>query len=178
MVERERLSALMDGEFEEGESAGHWKRVGSDSELMDCWHVYHLIGDVMRGDRPVSADFASRVREALEGEPTVLAPRRQTSRTLKRVRLYALSAAATVAGVAVVGWLAVQNGPLGDSVGGARLADANAPVPTQTAAVVPVADQQVDDPEVDDYLRVHQEYSPTAVMHGVASYVRTVSTGR
>jgi hypothetical protein len=31
------------------------------------------------------------------------------------------------------------------------------------------------DSDVNDYLMAHQEYSPTAAMHGVASYVRTVS---
>lgn len=172
MVERERLSALMDGELEESEAETHVRKVAAGNDLRECWETYHLIGDCLRGEGAGCGDISARMRAALEAEPTVLAPQRRPGRSLQRVRMYALSAAATVAGVAVVGWLAFQQTEPGLNPQFAQIAGSPASLQPVRAAA------QVDDPEVDDYVRVHQEYSPTGAMHGVASYVRTVSSSR
>jgi sigma-E factor negative regulatory protein RseA len=80
--------------------------------------------------------------------------------------MFALSAAASVAGVALVGWLAFKGG-IAEQTGIGETA--------QAGGAVPVAEMAADDREVRDYLRAHQEYSPTAGMHGVGAYVRTVA---
>ena len=87
---------------------------------------------------------------------------------VQRARTFALSLAATVAGIGVVIWMVI--GQQGDgSVGQADLAQAGAVAPRAELVAQPV------DSDVNDYMMAHQEYSPTAAMHGVASYVRTVS---
>lgn len=163
MVERERVSALMDGELELDQIPG-LERVMKDEEARSCWRTYHLIGDVMRGEKAGTVDFVGRVSTALAAEPTVLAPKRPRPSGAARNRMFALSAAASVAGVALVGWLAFRGG-IAEEPGPWRTG-ASGRAPTPMAA---------DDREVRDYLHAHQEYSPTAGMHGVGAYVRTVA---
>lgn len=164
MVERERISALMDGELTDDEIAGRIEQLKSEEGAED-WRTYHLIGDVLRGDTMVSADFADKVRAAIASEPTILAPAsvRKPARSFQR---YAMAAAASVAGIAVVGWFALVNR---DTLP-VNTAASNPPAVTAGGPVARV------DAEVGEFLRAHQEVSPTAAMHGVASYIRTVST--
>lgn len=149
----ERISALMDGELEIEDQDAELRRIKGNEDLMLNWETYHLIGDVLRQERVLGAGFSDRFRAALAKEPTVLAPRPVAS--ARKSRLYGLSAAASVAGVAVVGWLAF--GSLEGTV----------PPPT-----APVADASVD-----EYIRVHHVYSPSAAIPGIAHYVRNVNAG-
>lgn len=169
MVEqRERISALLDGEYgDDAETAAQWLR---SEEGSATWETYVLIGDALRGERPVSAGFQARVAAALESEPTVLAPRPKPTASHK-VQWFSLAAAASVAGIATVVWLSSYNQPATVD-GGGQVAGLRTPAAaTQTMPVVTQAG-----PDEDEYIRVHQEVSPTAAMHGVASYIRTVST--
>lgn len=170
MVERERISALMDGELTDDEFAGRIQQLKSEEGAED-WRTYHLIGDVLRGDSMFSSEFAQKVQAAIASEPTILAPApvREPARGFQR---YAMAAAASVAGIAVVGWFALVNqdaGPV-NVADGDRSSTVARPAVPRGAAVAQV------DAEVGEYLRAHQEVSPTAAMHGVASYIRTVST--
>jgi sigma-E factor negative regulatory protein RseA len=163
MVERERISAFMDGELGDDEVDGQVRRLKSDEHAAD-WATYHLIGDVLRGERTqLSAGFTGRFSAALAQEPTVLAPPAAVPRK-RNLQWYAMSAAASVAGIAVVGWLAFLQQPVGSD------GTAGTGGGSSVAAVAQAG------PEMGEYLRVHQEVSPTAAMHGVASYIRTVTT--
>ncbi|WP_060982694.1 RseA family anti-sigma factor [Vibrio splendidus] len=68
MADKEKLSALMDGETIDKALIVDLE---SDQESMDTWQSYHLIGDVMRGDAPETQDWniANNVAAALEAEP-------------------------------------------------------------------------------------------------------------
>ncbi len=76
----ERLSALVDGELDEGtagQACADWR---DDAESRSAWHAYHLIGDVLRADDlacdPVrDAALVHALRARLANEPVVLAPR-------------------------------------------------------------------------------------------------------
>lgn len=164
MVERERISAFMDGELGDDEADGQVRRLKSEEHAAD-WATYHLIGDCLRGERTqLSAGFTERFSAALAQEPTVLAPMPVAAPRKRNLQWYAMSAAASVAGIAVVGWLAfVQQPGGGDGTAGSGGG-------SSIAAVAQAG------PEMGEYLRVHQEVSPTAAMHGVASYIRTVTT--
>jgi sigma-E factor negative regulatory protein RseA len=165
---KERLSALMDEELGDADAAGCLDRLDRDGELQDAWRVYHLIGDALRGHagHGLPPSFADR----LAAEPTVLAPRR-TERAAQRKTWFALSAAASVAAVALVGWMAL---PLFDPP--AQIASSQ-PVPAVTAVALPPA--VVPEAQgVNDYLLAHQRFSPSSVMGGMAPYVRTVSEVR
>ena len=49
-TQRQALSALMDGDLPAGELAGAIARFSADDASRADWHVYHLIGDVLRSD--------------------------------------------------------------------------------------------------------------------------------
>ena len=78
---------------------------------------------------------------------------------------YTLPLAAGVAGVTLVAWLAL-------STPGSR-AMATWPDRSCTWRLQPLPPARL--AAVNDYLTVHQEFSPSTAMQGVASYVRTVS---
>ena len=71
------LSALADGDAQALERAcSHWRE---DHQARKTWHVYHVIGDVMRSEelaRPAARDaaFVASLRTRLAAEPVVLAP--------------------------------------------------------------------------------------------------------
>ncbi|KAB0479030.1 sigma-E factor negative regulatory protein [Vibrio chagasii] len=68
MADKEKLSALMDGETIDKSLIVDLE---SDQESMNTWQSYHLIGDVMRGDAPETKNWniAGSVAAALEDEP-------------------------------------------------------------------------------------------------------------
>ena len=157
---KEKLSAMMDDALADGERESCVRRLKEDDELRAAWDVYHLIGDALRGH--TAPHVADEVRARLADEPTVLAPRRSDR---PRLAWYPLAAAASVAAVALVGWLAlpltgVQPGGEGQTV--ARAVE-------QVPAAVPAAQG------VADYLLAHQRFSPAIAMSGLAPYVRTVA---
>jgi len=168
---KQKISELMDGELEGREADGTLAALRDEGEARQAWRSYHLIGDAMRDTRMLSAGFAARVAAGLEKEPTVIAPGR-IARVRQRPRWQMLSAAASVAAVAMVGWVA-----FGLQDGAPQIAQAPQPSPALTAGaqVVPVAVQVSPPDTANDYLYAHQGYSPRNSLQGVAPYVRTVS---
>jgi sigma-E factor negative regulatory protein RseA len=164
-----RISELMDGELEPREAAGPLDALRTDDEARATWRSYHLIGDAMRDTRALSAGFAARVAAKLAAEPTVMAPARLAP-AAQRPRWQLLSAAASLAAVALVGWVAF--GP--QEEGASRVAQA--PVPNAVALKQQTPAAQVPPPDAaQDYLYAHQGYSPRNSLQGVAPYVRMVS---
>lgn len=72
-MQKEKLSALMDGETLDSELLG---TLSKDKALQQSWQSYHLIRDTLRGDvgNVLHLDIASRVAEALKNEPARLIP--------------------------------------------------------------------------------------------------------
>ena len=168
----EKISQLMDGELEEQERSLLLRRLGQDAHLAQSWGTFHLIRDVLRDEASCSYDLAERVRQRLEKEPTVIAPHTRLAARLVR---YTMPMAAAVAGVAVVGWLALSLRPHIESVGWVTAENKSEQVqkpsaPPPVAPIIASADGQMS-----DYLLAHQEYSPITAIQGVAPYIRTVS---
>jgi hypothetical protein len=86
-----------------------------------------------------------------------------------RMVRYSLPLAAGVAGIALVGWLALS--VPGPSRVAAPRADVASIAPQGSQAGVPAPRRAVEPPP-EDYLLAHQEFSPS----GFASYARTVSS--
>jgi sigma-E factor negative regulatory protein RseA len=163
----EKISEMMDGELSPRECRAQIRRLESDSTLTDGWETYHLIRDALRNEVAVGPAFRQRLHEELAKEPTILAPHmRLTSRAVR----YTLPMAAGLAGVAVVGWLALSTAEM---PGTAQTVAERAPA-AATATVAAARAAPADGP-VRDYMLAHQEFSPSTAMQGVASYVRTVS---
>ena len=164
---KDRISMLMDGELDGREAASALDALRRDGEALEAWHTYHLIGDSLRDCRVLSAGFSARLGERLADEPTVLAPRR--FRPEPRLR-FALSAAASVAAVALVGWLAFAPQKVGEPETLAKApAVTQAPAQPAAPAIVPLPSA------ANDYLLAHQGFSPRLDLQGMAPYVRTVS---
>lgn len=157
---KERISVLMDGELDDKSAAAAIQALGSEREARDAWRAYHMIGDLMRGSSPLSDDFSARIAWKLAGQPTVLAPGR--IKPEPRRWFTASAVAASVAAVALVGWLALAPQP---QVVPAPLAEAKPEAP----AMVPLPSA------ANDYLLAHQGFSPRVSLQGMAPYVRTVS---
>jgi sigma-E factor negative regulatory protein RseA len=68
MADKEKLSALMDGELVDKALITDLEH---DQDCLQTWKNYHLIGDVMRGDAPEKPEWniAESVALALENEP-------------------------------------------------------------------------------------------------------------
>jgi sigma-E factor negative regulatory protein RseA len=186
------VSSLMDGELNVDEADREIARLKTDTALRGSWDTYHLIGDTLRGGRVGAAGFAGRFAERLAAEPTVLAPPRRAPRS--RFQTYALSAAASVAAVAVVGWVAMSTlaGKPETTPGTLAKAPSSQPlsppplatVPPSTMSQAPIAAPQpapaapvaVASPEhLHEYMLAHQGISPSTAIQGVAPYIRTVS---
>jgi sigma-E factor negative regulatory protein RseA len=176
---KEKISALMDGELDGkaateliGELQRDMRSREHDGEALDAWRTYHLVSDAMRDARPLSAGFRDRVLERLAAEPTVLAPKRPAFEPhyepRKRFAMPA-AAAASLAAVGLVGWLAL-----------APQHQATSPQATVAQAVQPIleAKKPVMVPlpmATPDYLLAHQGFSPRISLQGMAPYARTVS---
>jgi len=161
-----RISELLDGELESREAAGSLDALRAEGEARDTWRSYHLIGDAMRETRVLSPGFAGRVAARLAQEPTVVAPVRRAAMP-QRQRWQFLSAAASVAAVALVGWVA-----FGLQQGGTEIAQV---APGGPAHIPAVAAQVPPPAAANDYLYAHQGLSPRNSLQGVAPYVRMVS---
>lgn len=102
------VSALFDGELEPHEISPVLRATLQNEALRTDWQTYALIGDQLRREPAIGSDLTAAVMARLVEEPVVLAPR-NLSRPVHRHPLFAL--AASVAGVALVGWLALAGNP-------------------------------------------------------------------
>ena len=164
----EKISALMDGELDGHEAHQTMLRLKDTEEARETWAAYHLIGDAMRGEVVHAYDVSRRVAAAIAQEPTVLAPQRSR---VNRPLTYALSAAASVSAMAVVGWMAFSTSNVANPPVEMARAVAPAVVQPEPALVSAPSDGQMN-----EYLLAHQGVSPSTSLHGVAPYIRTIST--
>ena len=176
------LSALLDGEFEPHEVRPMLDAIVRENALRDAWDNYVLIGDQMRQERLDFPDLTASVMAKICEEPVVLAPR---NLPLTRRHHPLLALAASVAGVAVVGWLAMAGSA--DSVSVETKQVAVSPAPTIARALAnPQA--QVDGVagaeipvrnDMSEYLLAHHTQASTFRLGDNTQNIRTVSlTGR
>jgi sigma-E factor negative regulatory protein RseA len=169
---KDQLSALMDGELDMESSEHLITSAKSGGELKSTWAQYHLIGDAMRGDRPLRSDFTHCVMAALEAEPTVLMPNKVASDGVYEVgnvtqmagkkSAYKSSGfwsiAASVAAVMFVGVMVLQQ-------------QLNKPTPVlvvkteQVAPVEAMAPIEIAQSVPTEYLQAHQASAPTSAAY-------------
>lgn len=168
----DRVSALMDGELDEHQARQLIASIRQQGDLRECWDTFHLIGDALRGDYGLSADFSERLARRLAQEPTTLAPRRFTAKR-KRMTAYALSAAASLSAVALVAWTALSsNSPV---VPQPQVAQVQSIQPTIVATPVVQPVSIPSEGNMNEYLLAHQGFSPSTAIQGGIPYIRSVS---
>lgn len=171
------ISALFDGELED-----HELRAALQSSLADeeRWRMYGLIGDGLRGEEADLPDMTASVMARLAEEPVVLAPR-----NLKAAPRHhpLLALAASVAGVAVVGWIALTGNPQAPATG-QHLAMAQKGRTEMAASAAPPAPTLVQAPPVpgvpvaadlSEYLLAHHAQASTLRLGDGAKQIRTVA---
>ena len=171
---KSNISALMDGELEKREIDRVLKNCSDDREAMDAWCLYHLVGDAMRSTADLSTEFGKRFSIRLAKEPTVIAPRRWLHADAEHKRWYVMSAAASLAAVALVAGVFMFEGAGHAPIAPAQIArTAPAPAPAVKVANVPA---RIPLPSgASDLLFAHQTYAPRVALQGVVQNVRTVS---
>ncbi|MFC3094746.1 transcriptional regulator [Alteromonas sediminis] len=77
--QHENLSALVDGEIHEDKVLD---ALSHDDQLREKWQRYHLIRSTMRKEMPAGQymDISAQIADAIEREPTVLAPNKRFAR--------------------------------------------------------------------------------------------------
>lgn len=140
--QREHLSALMDGQEED---APAWDDM-DDAQMRECWHLYHLVGDVLRAPELAhcadDAAFLARLRERMNEEappqragaaPELVvmpdAAREPVNDSMPRWKM--LAAVASLAAVTLAAW----NMAAPQATPGAQMAQ-SAPQPQATAPVL------------------------------------------
>jgi sigma-E factor negative regulatory protein RseA len=157
------LSALFDGELEVHEESALWADLKRNPRLRETWQDYKLIGDALRTEGNLARDITAGVMRNLESEPVILAPKPQHARKWSSV---VMAMAASVAGIAVVGWLALSQPMLSGEP--ATLALAKHPAPTVAASPAPSQGMQ-------EYILAHQANAPGLYLQGGTQHIRTVS---
>lgn len=168
---KQHISALMDGELFDEEAEAVFDKLKRNPEGHGDWMMYHLIGDALRQPDHVHADISASMRERLQAEPTVLAPR---GRAANRARWFAISAAASVMALSVVAWLSAKVAPSASAPEMAAVQQsANVAVFQQPGNIRPASLPARR--SVNDYLMAHQEFSPDNNVQDAASYIHTVA---
>ncbi|MSQ21013.1 MAG: hypothetical protein EXR39_16025 [Betaproteobacteria bacterium] len=194
----ERISSLIDGELAgDSELDQALRNLGEGTADRERWDDYHLIGDALRATHGIGLSkdgFAQR----LNGEPTILAPRRPLHRTASAFR-WPLRMAASIAGLVFVGWTALSffdSRPETHQAAGSMIRptfvssnSGGTAASTFSVLAVPAADSAAPpngaivrapgaaqaSSSLDDYVWAHQRFSPSSLTHDVAPYVRLVS---
>jgi len=176
------LSALADGDREAlPQATALWR---DDAAARESWHLYHLIGDVMRSEDLATAPardgaFLEGLRARLANEPVPLAPAPMPAAPLVR-RLGWRAPAAVAAGfVAVAATVVLLRGQGPQGVGEQLAADearpsggglrvVTNPHPSAGGGLV-IEGRMIRDPRLEAYLQAHQSVrgnSPAALPGG------------
>ena len=163
---KSKISAMMDGELESEDVSSIITQIKKTDDLKNDWSTYHLIGDSLRRSSS-SIDIARRVSTALETEPKQ-----------NKFKVFALSAAASLAAVAVVGWMGLQSmGHSPENFTNNKIALQPAPPPAIPASST-VTNPAPAPAQINEYLLAHHQFSATPAMYGVAPYLRTSAESR
>lgn len=199
-LDRETLSALMDGHLQ-GAEAGKALRMMDSAEARECWQVYHLVGDVLRSSDLAACGrdsaFVSRLsaRLAQETGPVAVVPaaRPLDTRDVARpaandgvFRWKMVAGLASFAAVAAIGW-GVMGGIGPQSGMGAQLAQGPSGAPTQVVTLMaapqatlatasePAAAVMLRDARLDELLAAHRQTAGASALGNAAGFLRNAT---
>ena len=132
---KEQISALMDDDLALEDAEYLMTALKANGEAAKSWATYHLIRDVIRGNKILRHDMTASIMQEIAKQPTVLAPKSRLAKNKQVV----WSVAASVAAVFFVGLVVLHQQSQEASV-----------APIEIAQAVPA-----------EYLRAHQSMSPS-----------------
>lgn len=201
LTANEQISALVDGQLSGEAVTLAVQALTQDPQARADWHVYHLVGDVLRSQElswvcTKEVDFLSRLRSRLQDEATPSLPglvmdsvtSYAVNDMLTSLNGYAKEAAndaslrwkwvaglASLALACVLGWSLV--GEVGTQSSSAQLA--HAPLPTVQTQAASVSDESVPilirDPRLDQLLQAHQQFGGTSALQMPSGFVRNAT---
>ena len=197
---REQVSALADGQLGGEDFASVIDRLGEDEDARTSWHLYHLIGDVLRsadmGAGQHDKAFVSRLRERLQAEPgpprlvetsslnpEIMAtdgrgmpgakPFGQEIQPAANDRTYRwkmLAGLATVVAVAAVAWTGLGGGREGLEL--AQPANPERVEMAQGSGVGGGSALMIRDPHLDAMLAAHRQFGGVSALQNPAGFLR------
>lgn len=203
-LNRERVSALMDGQLRSQEFAHAVLAACDDADAQETWDTYHLIGDVLRAGATahvqVAPDFVARVQARLQAEGVATAPvaeaisqrpdagvvqpmpSRQPAANTDSFRWKMVAGFASLAAVAAIGWNSASTvwAPA-TAPQLAQLAQAPQAVASPLVAVaVPSMGQgggavMLRDPQLDDILAAHKQQGGSSALQMPAGFLRNAT---
>lgn len=157
------LSALMDDELEIHEESVLWADLKTNPALCRTWQDYKMIGDAIRSERNLDIDITERVMKDITGEPVVLAPGNLQRRSVAN---NFLAMAASIAGISIVGWMALMQIESQNHTPLLAAKQSDATVIGETATI-PHGMQE--------YILAHQANTSGLYVHSGTEHIRTVS---
>jgi len=146
---QEHISSLVDGEAGDVERDKLIEKLKNCSDSQQVWARYCVIGEAMKRNLPANPkhDLLSRVRNALESEPALLAPSpgnetpestpaeivtlpESRKASIEQKSFWGYGIAASVALVAVIGFQSLSNSPV-ENLPSSEVAVANEPATQQ-----------------------------------------------
>ena len=195
MQERERISALVDGQLAGLEFSSTVEAMQGRADLTEAWQLYHLTGELLRASQPVASvdasAFVSRLRgrlQAQEQDPVRILPVRQDAPFAQpgeaandgQFRWKLVAGLASLAAVLAVTWGLLEHA--GQT--GAQMAQAGAAKPEAATAADPqVPGVMIRDARLDELLAAHKEFGSSSALQTPAGFLRnatleTTSSGR
>lgn len=175
---KDELSALLDDNLDDFASGHVCDSLRRDPKLRSRWHEYCLIGDFLRGDLVGGRDLSEGVMQQIRSEPTLLAPVESAKASERTLSLWhsVMPLAASLMGVAAVGWVAMSMYATSDDSALLAASAARAQAVEQVALQnrTTVVDDRADSHR--KYLFAHQAMNGGGPIPGAIQYVRTVST--
>jgi len=163
----EQLSAFIDDALDAQSAGKLLNDLGANAALNAKYRRYQAARMAMRSETGVlpDLDFAKRVREAVDLEPVAFAPRAAKQQFRERVTTFAL--AASMAALAILVVRSVNH--YSPDHAGEILAGVNLSTPVTKASM---------EPDLRDYVNMHNETAYLSGSQGLMSSVRLVSGGQ
>ena len=200
-LNRERVSALMDGQLHSQEFAHAVRAACDDADAQEAWNTYHLIGDVLRAGVAVhgnvAPDFVARVQTRLQAEGVAMAPvaevisqrpgaggaeplpARPPAANTDSFRWKMVAGFASLAAVAAIGWNSAST--VSAPTAAPQLAQAPQTMASPLVAVaVPSLGQggsavMLRDPQLDDILAAHKQQGGSSALQMPAGFLRNAT---
>ena len=178
---QERISAMMDDQANSQEVDDLLQQLAQDDSLRQQWETYQLVGDVLRGH--VQGDIRARVGAFLASEPAHSASVARSHPS--RPKRWAMSLAASLAAIAMVGGLALHLGVLLPSESESQVAvleqslavsstaqsTSNARSPSGPKAS---SEEPPQTSAMQEHRLAHEQVSSAPMMSSIAGYARLV----
>jgi sigma-E factor negative regulatory protein RseA len=180
---REQLSALADGDCLSQDWVYLSQGYAESGELQQAWSDYHLIGDALRGQRPVSsassADFLKGVMAGIADDaapqPVALAAATPVPVAANDAvfRWKMVAGLASLVAISSVVWHLVSS-PLAPA--GPQLARSAPPVPDALQRVVtPSGAVMLRDAELDQFMAAHRQWGGMSALQMPAGFLRNAT---